>query len=448
MERESWLYALALSAVASAVAGLLVPLYIVRLGGGAAQLGVSAALASLVGAPGAVLAGRYADRTGKRRGIVVAALAVSALALAALPVLRSVPAVIAVNAVLSVALASISPVLTMLVVGDAPESDWAGRIARLNTFQGYGATVGLVLGTVWTLSVGALIAVGPTQATLFGLAALFGVASAVLAARSLPADARLDVGRRPSGRIATALARNNRTVRDATFWFGTNRLFWASRSLTWARLRRFRSDLPTALWVYFVAATLFFTGFATFWAPLPLYLADVAKLDSGAIFALYLVNNVGSAGLYGLAGRFSTSHDVRIVQGGALSVRAASFVGVGVLGAFGGAVVGGGPASLLAVGVLVAVVGVTWAFIAVAGTAIVSRLAPKRVRGGVLGAYAAISAVAGSVGALLGGWIASRSFEAAFFVAGGLVVAGGVLVFSARRLSAGTGVANESATTD
>ncbi|MDY6764380.1 MAG: MFS transporter, partial [Halobacteria archaeon] len=74
MEKDQWLYSLAILAIASSVAGLLVPLYIVRLGGGATQLGISAALSALVGAPSAILAGWYADRTGNRRDIVLIAL--------------------------------------------------------------------------------------------------------------------------------------------------------------------------------------------------------------------------------------------------------------------------------------------------------------------------------------------------------------------------------------
>jgi MFS family permease len=65
----------------------------------------------------------------------------------------------------------------------------------------------------------------------------------------------------------------------------------------------------------------------------------------------------------------------------------------------------------------------------------VSRTAPRRLRGSVLGLYAALSAVAGSVGSLLGGWIAARGFVPAFAVAGVLVVAGGAVVLVTRGLS-------------
>jgi len=435
MEDDRWLYALAVSAVASSVAGLLVPLYLVRIGGGAAQLGVNAALSSLVGAPAAVLAGRYADRTGNRRGVVIAALTVAAFALVALPLIHTIAAVIVVNAVLAFSLAAVGPVVTMLVVGDTPESQWSARIARLNTLQGYGSTGGLVLGTVWTVVVGAVLVVGVTQLTLFVLAAVFGVAAAVLAYQSLPRHADLALGPRRSDRVATLLARTSRNTRDNLFSFGTTRVFWALRSLSPRRLLRLPRRISPALFVYFVAAALFFTGFSVFWAPLPVYLTEKASFGSGAVFALYLVNNVASTVLFEDAGVLASTHDVRLLQGGALSVRAGAFTGIGVLGAFGlDFLATGGLGPLAVVAALLSVVGVTWAVIAVTGTAIVSKAAPAHTRGGVLGVYAALSALAGALGGLLGGWLASYAFDLAFAVAAVLVLAGGVTVVLARRL--------------
>ncbi|MFB6211664.1 MAG: MFS transporter, partial [Halobacteriales archaeon] len=354
MANDRWLYALALSSVASGIAGLLVPLYLVRIGAGAAALGIAAALSSLVGAPGAILAGSYADRTGRRRVIVVVGLVVSVAAIGLIPLLRSITAVIAVNAVLWIALAAVGPIVTMLIVHDQPEDRWSDRIARLNKYQGYGATAGLVIGTIWTGTIALTVGPAVAQQSLFVLAALMGVASIVLAIRYLPPEARLAVGAGRSGRIATILFRTNRRVRDATFAFGGNRFFWALRSLPGDRVRRLRESVPTVLWTYFLAAFLFFTGFAVFWAPLPLYLTDLG-LVSGSIFALYLVNNIASTVLYAGAGRASGRYDIRYVQGSALGLRAGAFVAVGVFGMIGiGTILEGQLGVLLVIGAILA----------------------------------------------------------------------------------------------
>jgi len=435
MKTDRWLLALTTSALSSGIAGLLVPLYIVRLGGGAAQLGLSAALSSLVGAPGAILAGRYADRTGNRRRVVLVALGVSALALTTLPLVRAVPVVIAINAVLAFAIAAISPVVTMLVVDDAPESAWNSRIARLNQFQGYGTTLGFVVGTAFLVGAGAVLSTDTMQGVLFGLAALFGIGAAVLAGMWLPGQSPPTVGPRRSDRIATLLTRTSRNVREATFSFGLARFFWSFKSLSRRPIRSIGRDIPRPLAVYFLAAFVFFTGFAAFWAPLPLFLTE-REFTSATIFGIYLVNNVGSTVLFGTAGRYADRYDVWHLQSSALGLRALCFLAVGLLGIAGVSLLAGGsPTALAVVAFILVFVGASWAFIAITGTAIVSRLSPARVRGGILGIYGALSAIAGAVGSLLGGWLASHGFEYAFGASVLLVLTGGATVVIARQLT-------------
>ena len=146
---ERWLYAWGLGGVSFGAASLLVPVYLVQLGASPVDLGLLAASAAGVGAPGAVLFGRFADRSEHRRTLVLATLAVVTATLGLLPLVGSVRGVIVVNAALWFVVAAVAPVLTMLVADDAPEAVWSERIARLNAYQGYGWAGGLVLGTVW-----------------------------------------------------------------------------------------------------------------------------------------------------------------------------------------------------------------------------------------------------------------------------------------------------------
>jgi len=148
---DRWLYSWALGSVAFGGASLLVPLYVVQLGASPLDLGVLAVTAAVIGAPGAILFGRLADRSERRRTLVLVTLATVAITLAAVPFLTSILAVVVANAVLWLVVASIAPVVTMLIVADAPESVWTERIGRLNKYQGYGWAGGLVLGTVWLL---------------------------------------------------------------------------------------------------------------------------------------------------------------------------------------------------------------------------------------------------------------------------------------------------------
>ncbi|MDY6764379.1 MAG: MFS transporter, partial [Halobacteria archaeon] len=355
-----------------------------------------------------------------------------------LPFLQSVPLVIVVNAVFAFAIASVGPVVTMLVVEDAPESAWNSRIARLNKFQGYGGMFGLVVGAFWMVGVSSILSAGTTQQSLFIVAAFFGIASAMLATRWLPRRASLDVGPRRSDRVATSLARTNRNIRDATFSFGMARFFWAFKSLSGGRFGMLRREFPRALVIYFVASFFFFTGFGVFWAPLPLYLRN-AGFSSGAIFGIYLVNTIGSAALFDVAAKYCDKHDIRFVQGGALGTRAFSFLGIGLLGVVGSRFLTGDIlVPLVVVGLFITLVGVTWAFIAVTGTAIVSRISSPQTRGGILGIYAALAAIASALGSLTGGWLASQTFTYAFIASFILVISGAFIVVAARQISSAT----------
>jgi MFS family permease len=193
--------------------------------------------------------------------------------------------------------------------------------------------------------------------------------------------------------------------------------------------------------VYLLAAVLFFTGFAAFWAPLPLFLTETG-FGSGQVFALYLASSLASAVLYEGAGRFAARYDVHVLQFGALAVRAVSFPAVALAAGLGAVTLGFGAA-----GFGLAAIGFTWAVIAVVGTAIVTQLAPAHARGEVLGVHTALGAVAGGFGGILGGWAASFGYLVAFGLAGGLVLAGAALVLSLRGFSEGDSAADSSAET-
>lgn len=422
---DRWLYAWAMGAVALGAASLLVPLYVVALGGGPVTLGLLAATAALIGTPGAVLWGRVADRTDDRRSVVIGSLAGSAAALAVLPLVDSVNAVIAANAALWLVSSAAGPVTTLLVVADAPESEWPDRIASLTRYQGYGWAAGLVLGTVWLAAAASASASAlSAQRWLLGVCAACAAFAAGAAERWLPATTT-DLGGTDGRRVARLLSRTHRNVRSATFVFAPNRLYWATRSF---RVGRVRGRFTPALGAYFLAVALFSTGFATFWAPLPAFLAGVGYGGQGT-FALYLTTSLVAALCYRVVGELSGRFDVRALQVGALAVRAGAFPAVVLAGAATGVV-----ALASAVG-LFAVLGATWAVIAVTGTAVVTRLAPRSARGEALGVHAALVTAAGGVGGLLGGWLAAVGFLVAFAAAGGLVAAGAALVAVLRGLS-------------
>ncbi|WP_418284263.1 MFS transporter [Halorubrum sp. DTA46] len=427
----AWLYAWGLGSIALGGASLVVPLYVVELGGGPFVLGVLAAVAALVGVPAALGAGRIADRTGKRRVIVLAMFGLVAVGVAVIPLTDAVAPVIVANAAIWFAFAAATPVLTLLAVTDAPERAWSERIALLNQYQGVGWALGLLLGAVWT-GVGARFASAEAVIRwLFVPLAGCAVLGVALALRTLPADPAPGTDRRVSGtRLRRAIRTADRfSVRTATFPFTVGRADFRGLDP-----RRFAERFTPALAAYFTAVFCFFAGFSAFFAPLPAFLTEVG-FGSDGVFALYLINGVAAAAFFGVAGRLSASHDVSLLQIASLSTRGIALPAVALVGAtWGAAALGFGAAAAV-----FAVIGLTWAVIAVTAGTLVTRLSPAAIRGEALGMYAALGALAGGVGSVLGGWLAAESYGVAFGVAGGLVFLGAGIVFAVRWYAATSG---------
>lgn len=425
MSRDRWLTAWALGSVALGGASLLVPLYFVHVDGSAVLLGVLAGVAAAAGAPGAIVVGRLADRTGKRREYFVGALLLVAGVLAVLPFTTDARVIVAANAVVWFAAGGIQPVLTLLVTVDHAESRWSERFAVLDAYGGWGWAGGLVLGTVWTGVAGAVVGAAAAQRSLLVAFAGLAVLAAATGASRLPADpASLDAER--VDRVARAVRSARRIpVRSATFAVSPGRLYWLTRSV---HPREFVRTFSPSLSLYFAAVLAVFVGFGAFWGPLPLFLDESGFAASG-VFGLYLVASLGSALSYRRAGRLVADGDPAVLQSVGLAVRAVCQPGVAVIGLLAGASLFGVLGTVAAFGLM----GLAWALVAVTATTLVTRIAPAEIRGEAIGAYVAVSGAGTGLGALIGGWLGARSFVRAFAVAGALVFVGAAFVWWLRR---------------
>lgn len=413
---KGWLTAWGLAAVAFGGASLIVPLYVVELGGDAFTLGVLFASASFVGVPGALVFGNLADRTGRRRVFALAAMGVTAATMAAIPLFDAIAPVIAANALLWLGFAAATPVLTLLVVADEPEDRWSAAIARLNTYQGVGWALGLAAGFV-VIAVGSrLTSVLAAQRAFFVSCAVAAAVAFALGARTLPPDPERAPTPRRLSRFVRAAGRFN--VRGAAFPFTPGRV-----DVRGLDPRRFRERFTPQLAVYFLAVFLFSAGFGTFFAPLPAYLS-VVGYGPDAIFGLYLLLNVGAAVFFARAATLGESYGIARVHAVALLVRGVGFAAIVAAGLL----VGGTTLGLGVVAALFFIVGLTWATIAVTAATLVTTLTPVVIRGEALGVYGALVAVGGGVGGLLGGALASFGYTVAFGIAAALVLVGAGVV--------------------
>ncbi len=416
--RDGWLYGWAVGYAAVGAASLLVPLYALALGGDATLVGLLAAAAAFAGVPGAVLWGGLAGRTRRRRPFLLVSLGATALVLAAAALVTEPWLLLAVNAGLWFAVSAAAPVLNLVMVDGVPEREWEARIGLLNAYQGYGWVAGLALGTVWTALAPRFLGEVNALRTLFALLAVGAAAGGLLVYRRYPDPVRLSEAyfRRVYRRLSRDGWGAGRVLR--TVPYGPSRVYWGLATLRRGRV----AELASPLGRYLAAVTLFSVGFAVFWGPMPAYLA-VEGISDGTTFLLFLVGNLGSAVTYSRVGAVSERVGPAPAQAAALAARVVLFPLVGVVGS----IALGAPA----LAVCFALIGVTWAVIAVTTTSLVTRLAMPTQRGEAFGAQAALVGVGGGLGSVAGGALADGvGYVTTFGVAAAVVLAGALALLA------------------
>jgi len=426
---EWWLYAWAGANVAVGATSLLIPLYVVQRGGDAFALGLLWFATSLAMVPGSLGVGRLVDRTNRCRPYALASLGGAALSLAVIPFLSSIPLIVVADSVVWLFVASATPVFTLLVLRDVPDHGWNSRIAVLGSYQGYGWTGGLLLGAVWTRALAGHLPPVDVQRSLLGVCVALLAASTLAAVRWLPDEGVPPEETREGATSPTSSQRVGQATRGLLSPMLPGSLVSLAREADTDRVLR---SLRGPLGVYFLAVTLFFAGFSLFTAPLPDFLTG-AGFGDDAIFVLYVVSSLASAVFYASAGRLAGKYDVRLLQSGALGVRALSFPAVAFAGY---SLPSGSLTGLVGVGAAFAVTGLSWAVIAVTANTLVARLASESRRGAALGVYTAISGGAGGVGGLAGGWLATTAgYVWTFGAAAALVLVGTAVVLALERLT-------------
>lgn len=413
--QRRWLLGWAIAAVAYGGLTLVVPLYILSIGGDAFTLGILASAAAFVAIPGSLLSGRYIDRTRRHRELILAALAVGIAMTLLMALSESITVVVIANSVIWMSFAGAAPALTVLVLGESAADTWSRHIGRLSRHQGLGWAAGLLLGTGWSILAIQFADESVVLRLLLVILALFGIAGLVLTATGLPAPNRQMPPRRRIAHLVTNGTFNIRSVTVPVMLVRADFRGLYPRTM----IRQFSAKL----WLYFGAITLVFGGFSFFFAPLPAFLVDVG-FRADRIFILYFASSLTAAMYYQYVGDLSTRVDIRMLQSMALLLRSVLFPLIAVVGWFLGATMFGF-SSLL---VLFVLVGASWATISVTAGTLVSQLSPANIRGQGLGLYAALGGFAGGIGSIGGGWVARESYLMAFLLAGVLILFGAAIV--------------------
>ena len=362
------------------VAGLVpiqIPL-IVSSSGKAFMVGLVVAAISLGGLT-SPLWGVLADRARAHRALLAGGMLVAGAGLAAFALTRQPAGWILLAVILGLGAAGAGTVANLFVVEAHPQPEWDERIGWLQTFYGVGQVAGLLLA-------GALARLD-LRVGLWAAAALSILAAAVgwLTTRTPPAPlASKPTLLHPARHAEAALS-------------SPQRLF---HMLHLSRGNRLAAGLRSPFGIFLLAWLLAYAGAATAFSQYPILMRSAYGVTPEASSIAFSVIAAIGLGLYSPGGAWSDRRGPALVLRLSTALRLLAFAGLLGLAHLPSAGMTG-VLALVAFGFVVW----AWSLISVSGTALAARLSPSG-EGQGLGMFNAVTALAGILGALLGGWAA------------------------------------------
>ncbi|MDE1860984.1 MAG: MFS transporter [Candidatus Micrarchaeota archaeon] len=147
--RTRWMYAEIPANIAIGPLSTLIPLYILKLGGGPLEVAYAISIYNAIGVPASLLWGHYTDSF-KRKTIIIFSYLMTTVFILALMFSASIPEVIILYAALSFVITASSTPLNLLVTETSPKESWPKRFGFLQTLAGIGTVIGLLIGAVVT----------------------------------------------------------------------------------------------------------------------------------------------------------------------------------------------------------------------------------------------------------------------------------------------------------
>lgn len=181
----SWYLAFGVVNVALGIFSQPLPLYTYFLGAKAGQVGLLSAVGSATAIIASLFWGKLADLT-PHRPLVLLGLLGLALGYAILPFLTTVAALFPLNAGVTFLWLSAGTVSTLLVLAALPHTRWEKELGLFNAVFGVGWTVGLLVGSVWTMAVARLAGPGWALRSLGLFAAFVALAAGIIGLRFVP----------------------------------------------------------------------------------------------------------------------------------------------------------------------------------------------------------------------------------------------------------------------
>ena len=373
-----WFYSFIPFKIATGGSSLLIPLYLLSLGGSAKDAGLLVAIASLSSMLGSLFWGRMSDRTLKRKFFILMGMASTSAFLPAMAFTRTPLQLMLVNALYSFFLAATVSVPIVLVLRSVRKYLWDYGIGRFNQISGWAWVAGLVLGLGLIRSI--------SIPNLLFLFAFINVFSVIWAAKTIR-EAPIYISRRNIKNFGNHVVEKMRYMPS-----------FILHTPTKVKSLRHRA--------FYLSAFLFWLSSGIYFTQFPVFLTRVG-IDKSLIYLAAVLNSGISAFMYLRVGLLlQRTNGIQILKRG-LTIR---LIAVGII-ALSTLI---SPLLLPAALISYALAGYSWSFIGISSTSIVGKLAGDREKGSAMGFLNLVNSLGYIAGSLLSGFLLDYGFAFAF----------------------------------
>jgi MFS family permease len=392
---SKWFFAFLPYKMAFGMTSVLVPLFVISLGGTVADVGLVTAAFLMTSIPASILWANFSDRSGSRKIFILFAFLSTSMTFLLFALATDSKQFLLFNAIQGFLITAAVPVSGMLIVEDTPKSQWEFQIGLFNFIGGIGWALGLLLGATYL------------DIRILFFACLLLCDTSFLLSYFWIKEPHATLERES---LSIFIPRLNRTLPSTIIHLPT---VWERRLF-----RTLKNGITPSLPLYYLGTLLIFMGATAFFTPLTVYMRLIG-ISVGNIFLIFFGNSLIAAVSYPIVARLSRRWDDRkLVTYSTFSrvflFSAAIFTTIiptGIVPFFLASIVG--------------LAGFTWSFIAVCGVALVPKLSMLGREGSSMGVYNAMSALGGVIGAIVGSTFAyTLGYEAAFLFAASLIAIG------------------------
>ncbi|MBN1785516.1 MAG: MFS transporter [Candidatus Methanofastidiosa archaeon] len=352
--------------------GVLIPLFILNLGGSAKEIGISSMLFSLVTIIATIIWGRFSDETGKRKPYIVMGFLGLSICFLLLNFSNNDLQVIAIYALLAFFMAAELPITPIYLLRNVSKGRWDDAFSRFNALCSWALTTGLVLGGVMMM----FVDIEQTAMVLFLISLL-----SVILAKFRMSDMPMPLKRSKMGVFPSQIVERKR--------------FMPNFVLHFPRLPKTTNNNNRN---FFYAIALLFMGSNFVFLPIIPYLRQIGVGDS-LIFLSCICNYIASSVIYLVISRDMKAMGCLKVLKRGLAIRA--FIVLGML--FGLVFIS--EHAFAVVIIFYTLLGVSWPHIYSSAVTFVSEASNGNNSGGLMGKYNAVSTFGLMVGSLFSGYV-------------------------------------------